>query len=88
MLFRRYVAYKHRQLLYLDMLGGLYQLAVAGALTKRALFEHPATWILLMMTIIKALPHVPLLLGYRQQHLRCVRLAACVEIKLSAGNAD
>lgn len=72
LLSRRYVAYKHHQLLFLDMLGGLYQLAVAASLTKRSLFDHPATWILLLMTLIKALPHVPLLLGYRQKHIRYV----------------
>jgi hypothetical protein len=68
---RRYVAYKHHQLLFLDILGGLYQLGIAAALTKRALWAHPATWVLLLMTLIKALPHVPLLLGYKAQHIRC-----------------
>jgi hypothetical protein len=71
----RYVAYKHHQLLFLDMLGGVYQLAVAASLTKRSLFEHPATWILLLMTLIKALPHMPLLLGYSQKHIRYACIA-------------
>jgi len=66
----RYLAWKHQQLLYLDALGGVYTLAIAGALTKPALFGHPATWILLLMTIIKALPHIPLMLGYKEHHLR------------------
>jgi hypothetical protein len=66
----RYVAYKHHQLLFLDMLGGLYQLAVAASLTKCSVFAHPATWILLLITLIRALPHMPLLLGYRQKHIR------------------
>jgi hypothetical protein len=64
------VAFKHQHLLYLDVLGGFYQLAVAAALTKNVLFEHPATLILLLLTLIKALPHVPLLLGYRHEHTR------------------
>lgn len=72
----RYVAYKHHQLLFLDIMGGVYQLGIAAALTKRALWQHPATWVLLLMTLIKALPHVPLLLGYKQQHIRCAAALA------------
>lgn len=67
----RYVAYKHRRLLYLDRLGGIYSLVVACALLKH--LSHPFAVLLLVMSILKALPHMPLLLGgnrYREQHIR------------------
>jgi hypothetical protein len=70
--FCRYVAFKHQRLLYLDLLGGIYQIAMACALLKH--LQHPFTLVVLVMNIVKALPHLPLLLGgnnYREQHIRC-----------------
>jgi hypothetical protein len=63
-----YMAWKHRRLLHLDGLGGVYSLALAGALARH--LHHPATIVLLAMMLLKALPHMPLLLGFRQQHIR------------------
>lgn len=68
----RYLAWKHQQLLYLDILGGCYTLAIAAALTRRGLRSHPATLVLLALTGLKALPHLPLLLGFTRQHIRWV----------------
>lgn len=75
---RRYLAWKHEQLLYIDVLGGIYTFGIALSLTKPALWQHPATWVLLMMTLVKALPHVPLLLGYKQEHIRYTRVGTGV----------
>lgn len=64
----RYLTWKHEQLLFLDVIGGLYMLGIAAALLKQ--LPHPTTWVLLALTLLRALPHLPLLMGLRQQHIR------------------
>eukprot|EP00775_Hariotina_reticulata_P004990 gene4990-5232_t len=65
----RYVAWKHTALLHLDYFAAAFGSFYLMALLKRLLSEA-ATMFYFLYIVIKLLPHVPLLLGFREQFLR------------------
>jgi hypothetical protein len=67
----RYISWKHSSLLHLDYGAALFGLLYLAVMLKR-LLQEPTTLFYFCVIVIKVLPHVPLMLGFKQQSLRWV----------------
>jgi hypothetical protein len=67
----RYITWKHSSLLHLDHGAALFGLLYLAVMLRR-LLQEPTTLFYFCIILAKVLPHVPLMLGFKQQFLRWV----------------
>eukprot|EP00775_Hariotina_reticulata_P004988 gene4988-5230_t len=65
----RYLAWKQRTLLHLDYFASVFEIFYLAVLIRKML-RQPSTVFYLFFILIKTLPHVPLMLGFRETYLR------------------
>jgi hypothetical protein len=68
----RYLDWKQHTLLHLDYFAGVFCMSYLTVLIYKTL-KQPSTVYYLLYILIKTLPHVPLMMGFRSTYLRCGR---------------
>lgn len=65
----RYLDWKQHTLLHLDYFAGVFCMSYLAVLIYKTL-KQPSTVYYLLYILIKTLPHVPLMMGFRSTYLR------------------
>eukprot|EP00775_Hariotina_reticulata_P004987 gene4987-5229_t len=65
----RYLDWKHQTLLHLDYFAGVFCMCYLAVLVRKMLTQRSTVYYLLYI-LIKTLPHVPLMMGFRNAYLR------------------